>query len=114
MTMTMTTNMHDDDGELLAEGKPLIANRPIHVTFLYYIAEFLEDVAEDRAKRSIKSLVEIAPDTARVKVGDKEEIRNVDEVNIGDIVIVKPGDKVPLDGESYFRFIFNQSGFHHW
>ncbi len=72
------------------------------VTFLYYIAEFLEDYAEDRAKRSIKSLVEIAPDTARVKVGDKEEIRNVDEVNIGDIVIVKPGDKVPLDGEVIF------------
>ena len=69
------------------------------VTFLYYIAEFLEDLAEHRAKRSIKSLVEIAPDTARVKVEDKEEIRNVDDVNIGDIVIVKPGDKVPLDGE---------------
>ena len=69
------------------------------VTFLYYIAEFLEDYAEHRAKRSIKSLVEIAPDTARVKVGDKEEIRNVDEVNVGNIVIVKPGDKVPLDGE---------------
>ncbi|MDO5815433.1 MAG: cation-translocating P-type ATPase [Methanobrevibacter sp.] len=72
------------------------------VTFLYYIAEFLEDYAEHRAKRSIKSLVEIAPDTARVKVGDKEDIRNVDEVNIGDIVIVKPGDKVPLDGEVIF------------
>ena len=69
------------------------------VTFLYYIAEFLEDYAEHRAKRSIKSLVEIAPDTARVKVGDKEQIKNVDEVDIGDIVIVKPGDKVPLDGE---------------
>ena len=69
------------------------------VTFLYYIAEFLEDYAEHRAKRSIKSLVEIAPDTARVKVGDREEIKNVDEVDIGDIVIVKPGDKVPLDGE---------------
>ena len=68
------------------------------VTFLYYIAEFLEDYAEHRAKRSIKSLVEIAPDTARVKVGDGEEIRNVDDVNIDDIVIVKPGDKVPLDG----------------
>ena len=68
------------------------------VTFLYFIAEFLEDYAEHRAKRSIKSLVEIAPDTARVKVGDGEEIRNVDDVNIGDIVIVKPGDKVPLDG----------------
>ena len=69
------------------------------VTFLYYIAEFLEDYSEFRARRSIKSLVEIAPDTARVKVGDAEEIKNVDEVDIGEIVIVKPGDKVPLDGE---------------
>ena len=69
------------------------------VTFLYYIAEFLEDYAEHRAKRSIKSLVEIAPDNARVKVGDKEEIKHVDEVEVGDIVIVKPGDKVPLDGK---------------
>ena len=69
------------------------------VTFLYYIAEFLEDYAEHRAKRSIKSLVEIAPDTARVKVDEGEEIKNVDDVNIGDIVIVKPGDKVPLDGK---------------
>ena len=72
------------------------------VTFLYYIAEFLEDYSEFRAKRSIKSLVEIAPDTARLKVGDKEEIKNVDEIDIGDIVIVKPGDKVPLDGEIVF------------
>ncbi|WP_410319792.1 heavy metal translocating P-type ATPase [Methanobrevibacter sp.] len=69
------------------------------VTFLYYIAEFLEDYSEFRARRSIKSLVEIAPDTARVKVGDAEEIKNVDEVDIGETVIVKPGDKVPLDGE---------------
>ena len=68
------------------------------VTFLYFIAEFLEDVAEERAKRSIKSLVEIAPETARVKVGDGEKVMKVDDVNIGDIVIVKPGDKVPLDG----------------
>ncbi|SEK69890.1 Cd2+/Zn2+-exporting ATPase [Methanobrevibacter gottschalkii] len=69
------------------------------VTFLYYIAEFLEDYAEHRAKRSIKSLVEIAPETARVKLNDSEELRNVDDVDIGEIVIVKPGDKVPLDGE---------------
>ena len=68
------------------------------VTFLYFIAEFLEDYAEHRAKRSIKSLVEIAPETARVKLEDGEELRKVDDVNIGDIVIVKPGDKVPLDG----------------
>ena len=71
------------------------------VTFLYYIAEFLEDYSELRAQNSIKSLVEIAPDTARVKIGDEEIIKNVDDVNIGDIVIVKPGDKVPLDGKVF-------------
>ena len=68
------------------------------VTFLYFIAEFLEDYTEFKAKRSIKSLVEIAPETARVNVGDGEKVMKVDDVNIGDIVIVKPGDKVPLDG----------------
>ena len=68
------------------------------VALLYYIAEFLEDLAEHRAKRSIKSLVEIAPETARVKVGDSEEIRKIDDVKIGEIVVVRPGDKVPLDG----------------
>ena len=69
------------------------------VSLLYFIAEFLEDYAEHRAKHSIKSLVEIAPETARVKVGDGEEIRKIEDVDIGEIVIVKPGDKVPLDGE---------------
>ncbi|SFL49327.1 Cd2+/Zn2+-exporting ATPase [Methanobrevibacter olleyae] len=68
------------------------------VAFLYYIAEFLEDYAEHRAKHSIKSLVEIAPETARVKVGDDEEVRKIDDVKIGEIVVVRPGDKIPLDG----------------
>ncbi|MDO5819167.1 MAG: cation-translocating P-type ATPase, partial [Methanobrevibacter sp.] len=69
------------------------------VAFLYYIAEFLEDLAEHRAKRSIKSLVEIAPETARVKIGEGEEVRKIDDVKIGEVVVVRPGDKVPLDGK---------------
>ena len=68
------------------------------VALLYYIAEFLEDLAEHRAKRSIKSLVELAPETARVKVEGGEEVRNVEDVKIGEIVVIRPGDKVPLDG----------------
>ncbi|RAP53889.1 MAG: hypothetical protein BZ137_05235, partial [Methanosphaera sp. rholeuAM130] len=68
------------------------------VTFLYYIAEFLEDYAEQRAKRSIKSLVEITPETAHIKVGDGVETFNVDDVEVGQVAIVKPGDKIPLDG----------------
>ncbi len=69
------------------------------ITFLYYIAEFLEDYAELRAQNSIKSLVEIAPETARVKRGSGEEIIKVDDVEVGETVIVKPGDKIPLDGK---------------
>ncbi|WP_295723176.1 cation-translocating P-type ATPase [uncultured Methanobrevibacter sp.] len=68
------------------------------VALLYFIAEFLEDYSEHRSKHSIKSLIAIAPDTACVKVGDTEKILPVDDVNIGDVVIVKPGDKIPLDG----------------
>lgn len=80
------------------------------VALLYYIAEFLEDLAEHRAKRSIKALVEIAPETARVKVGESEEVRQIDDVKIGEIVIVRPGDKVPLDGKvTYGTSSLNQA-----
>ncbi|MBO7718879.1 MAG: cation-translocating P-type ATPase, partial [Methanosphaera sp.] len=68
------------------------------VTFLYYIAEFLEDYAEQRAKRSIRSLVEITPQTAQIKMGDEIKTFNVDDVEVGQVAIVKPGDKIPLDG----------------
>ncbi|MBE6493810.1 MAG: cadmium-translocating P-type ATPase [Methanosphaera stadtmanae] len=68
------------------------------VTFLYFLSEFLEDYAEQRAQHSIKSLVEIAPDTAIVKKDGAELTLNIEEVHINDIVIVKPGDKIPLDG----------------
>ncbi len=68
------------------------------VTFLYFLAEFLEDYAELRAKHSIKSLVEIAPETAIVKAGSETKELSVNKVHIDDIVVVKPGDKIPLDG----------------
>lgn len=66
---------------------------------LYYISEFLEDLSIDRSKKSISNLVKLSPDTAIVKVGDKEEERNVDDINVGEVVVVKPGDKIPVDGE---------------
>ncbi|MCD7782186.1 MAG: cadmium-translocating P-type ATPase [Methanosphaera sp.] len=69
------------------------------VTFLYFISEFLEDYSEQRAQHSIKSLVEIAPETACVKIDGSEVVKSVDDVAIGETVIVKPGDKIPLDGK---------------
>lgn len=66
---------------------------------LYFIAEFLEDLALDRSKKSIVNLVKLSPDTGIVKKEGKEIELAIDEIAIGDIVIVKPGDKIPVDGE---------------
>jgi Cd2+/Zn2+-exporting ATPase len=68
------------------------------VVFLFYIAEWLEGHASDRARRSIISLMTLAPDVARVKNHGEDRKVPVQDVEIGDVIIVKPGEKVPLDG----------------
>ena len=73
-----------------AEGALLI--------LLYYISEFLEDLSIDKSKKSISNLVRLSPDTATILKDGKEEEIEVDKLNIGDIVVVKPGDKIPIDG----------------
>lgn len=69
------------------------------VMFLFFIAESLEDYAADRARRSIKDLLKLAPETAKVKKDDKEIELHVHRVNIDDVIVVRPGEKIPLDGE---------------
>ncbi|OWT33611.1 ATPase [Methanobrevibacter sp. 87.7] len=73
-----------------AEGALLI--------LLYYISEFLEDLSIDKSKKSISNLVKLSPDTVTILKDGKEEEIEVDKLNIGDIVVVKPGDKIPIDG----------------
>ena len=68
------------------------------VLFLYFIAEFLEDYASERAKKSIGSLIKLAPEKATLKKDGKNIEIHVYEVNINDIVFVRPGDKIPVDG----------------
>ena len=68
------------------------------VIFLFYIAEFLEDYAVRRARESVASLLKLAPEIATVKKNGKEERIHVEKVNVNDILLVKPGDKIPLDG----------------
>ena len=68
------------------------------VMFLFFIAEFLEEYASERAKKSIDSLLKLAPETAIVLVNGKEKIKHVHEIKIGEIIVVKPGDRIPLDG----------------
>jgi Cd2+/Zn2+-exporting ATPase len=68
------------------------------VVFLFNLAEFIEAYAGERAKGSIASLMKIAPDIAAVKKSVKEVKVPVGEVKVNDIIVVRPGEKIPLDG----------------
>ncbi len=68
------------------------------VIFLFFIAEFLEDYAGERAKKSIVSLVKLAPQTATVKRDGQKLKLHAHAVDVDEIVVVMPGDKIPLDG----------------
>lgn len=68
------------------------------VIYLFYIAKFLESNAGERAARSILSLMKLAPDVATVKRSGKEVTVPVEEVDVNEIIVVRPGEKIPLDG----------------
>ncbi|MCD6530774.1 cadmium-translocating P-type ATPase [Candidatus Bathyarchaeota archaeon] len=68
------------------------------VIFLFYIAEFLESHASERARRSVLSLMKLAPEVATVKRADREFKVPVQKVGVDDIIVVRPGEKIPLDG----------------
>ncbi|HDZ84337.1 MAG TPA: cadmium-translocating P-type ATPase [Nitrospirae bacterium] len=69
------------------------------VVFLFFVAETLEEYAADKAKKSISQLLKLAPETAKVKRGGKEIELHVHEIIIGDITVIRPGEKIPLDGK---------------
>jgi Cd2+/Zn2+-exporting ATPase len=68
------------------------------VMLFYQVGEAFQQYAVGRSRKSITALMDIRPDFANIKTGD--EIRRVapEEVLVGDIIIVKPGEKIPLDG----------------
>ncbi|WP_435092923.1 heavy metal translocating P-type ATPase [Halorubrum sp. N11] len=65
---------------------------------LFSIAELLEDYAMDRARDSLRELMELSPDEATVRRRGEEVTVPADDVAVGEPVIVRPGEKVPLDG----------------
>ena len=68
------------------------------IAFLFSTAELLEDYAIDRARHSLRALVELAPETAVVRRDGREEVVSAVDVSIGEIALVRPGDKLPVDG----------------
>ena len=67
------------------------------VIFLFFTAEFLEDYSVQRARNSVTSLLKLAPEEALVKRNGSEVRMHVHDISIGETILVKPGEKVPLD-----------------
>lgn len=68
------------------------------VVILFAISEALESYSMDKARQSIRSLMDIAPKEALIRRGHKEMMISVDDIQIGDVMIVKPGQKIAMDG----------------
>ena len=68
------------------------------VIMLYEIGKILEEKAVNNSRNSIKDLMNIKQDFANKVVGDKTEVINVEDVKINDILIIKKGEKIPVDG----------------
>ncbi|MDZ7400754.1 MAG: heavy metal translocating P-type ATPase [candidate division KSB1 bacterium] len=68
------------------------------VIFLFALAQLLESYSLDRARKSIQSLMALAPNVALVKDESGAKLVPVDQVDIGQIIIIKPGERIPMDG----------------
>lgn len=68
------------------------------VLLFYQVGEWFQSYATGRSRKSISSLMDIRPDYANIKRGDSYEQVDPSEVKIGDIIVINPGEKVPLDG----------------
>ncbi|MCX7657780.1 MAG: heavy metal translocating P-type ATPase [Oscillospiraceae bacterium] len=68
------------------------------VMIFYQAGELFQDFAVNRSRKSIAKLMDIRPDSANLKTSDGIKAVSPDKVAIGDIIIVKPGEKIPLDG----------------
>ncbi len=70
----------------------------VAVMLFYQVGELFQSYAVDKSRKSVANLMNIRPDYANVYRGDEMMRVDPDEVNIGDIILVKPGEKIPLDG----------------
>ena len=84
------------------------------VLLLYCIAEYFEGYIEERARRTVEKLSKFMPDKARVIVDGAEKSVNVLDVAEGTIILVKPGERIPLGRKHCRRFLTCRSGFGDW
>lgn len=66
---------------------------------LVKLGKYLEHRAKEKTGKAVEALIRLAPDTANVLRGDNEVTVNISEVAVGDILVVRPGERIPVDGE---------------
>jgi heavy metal translocating P-type ATPase len=68
------------------------------IVFIMAVAGALESYTLDRTKKSIQALLDFAPKTASIRRGDKEVAIPVSDIQVGDVAVVRPGERIPVDG----------------
>ena len=81
----------------LPDAKPEFAEA-VFVMLFFQVGELFEEIAEGNSKKSISSLMDIRPDYAYIEQNGKVKKVSPETVNIGDIIVISPGQKVPMDG----------------
>ncbi|KEO77200.1 cadmium-translocating P-type ATPase [Paenibacillus polymyxa] len=71
----------------------------VAVMFFYQIGELFQGVAVNRSRKSISDLMDIRPDYANLKTAESVRRVSPEDVRIGDLIVIKPGEKIPLDGK---------------
>ncbi len=71
----------------------------VTVMLFYVVGELFQDIAVNRSRKSVKALLEIRPDYANLKINGEVNKVSPENVKVGDYIIVKVGEKIPLDGE---------------
>ena len=70
----------------------------VAVMLFYQLGEYFQSYAVKKSRKSIASLMDIRPDYANLKIDDRIEKVSPEQIKIGNIIVVKPGEKIPLDG----------------
>lgn len=70
----------------------------VMVMILYQVGEYFQDKAVDKSRKSISTLMNIRPDYANIEQNGELVKKSPDAVNVGDVIVVKTGEKIPLDG----------------
>ncbi|UOQ48937.1 cadmium-translocating P-type ATPase [Gracilibacillus caseinilyticus] len=69
------------------------------VVWLFALGTALQNQSIEKTRKSIQSLMELAPAEAWIKVGSELKQKPVEDIRVGEVVVVKPGDRIPLDGD---------------